>query len=106
MVIHTHGEKSGGGPVESYASQTMSSDEERLAGSADDGLTPHMSMMDKVKHLSPKNILKTSAWVGIGSILDMRGEATYQNLRALTPANRPKTSVKASFSTAMKRQPR
>jgi len=61
-----------------------------------------MSMTEKIRRASRSRV---TALIGIGSILDLRGGATYRNFAALTQANRRKTSVKASFSTAMRRRP-
>jgi len=65
-----------------------------------------MSMLGKVKDRCRSSVGIRSALIGIGSLLDLRGEASYQNLHAVMHANRRRTSVKASFSTAMKNRPR
>jgi len=52
-----------------------------------------------------KGTTKSATLAGIGSLFDLRGAATCRNISSLMQPGRPKTSVKGSFSTAMRRRP-
>lgn len=65
-----------------------------------------MSMLGKVKDRCRSSVGIRSALIGIGSLLDLRGEASYQNLHAVIQANRQRTSPKQSLIKSMQNRPR
>ncbi|HST47658.1 hypothetical protein [Jatrophihabitans sp.] len=65
-----------------------------------------MSMLGKIRDRYRKSVAIRSALIGAGSLLDLRGEASYQRLHAEMQANRRRTSPKESFIKAMQNRPR
>lgn len=65
-----------------------------------------MSMLGKVRDYCQNSVAVRSALIGIGSVFDLRGEASYQRLHTVMQQNRRKTSAKQSFITAMQNRPR